>query len=729
MAKKVVKGLCGICPGNCGVEITLENDRIASIHPWREHIEGVPCIRGCKSPEIVYSKDRITNPLKRKGPKGTLEFEAISWEQAFDEIAKKIFVLKGDYGPECIASFFGRGNFEQSLWQMFTPKRKGYAVGNSIFMPLGSPNAFSVGSICFHAYGILAPFATYGSGIFQLQPDLENAEIIVVWGSNPATDSPLRRMIQLQAAKKRGAKIIAIDPLRTQVAKLSDQWIPIQPGTDGVLIHGMLNICFQNGKIDREFGEQYCQGFFDLEAYVQQFSPDRVAEITRVPEDTVRELTEIFTSTQRIACISYTGLEYSNTGVQCIRAFLTLLALTGHLDVKGGQRFCLPPRIRLRRPEVTFPIDVPPIGMDRYPYHCSAIQTGQFMEFPRSVLYDDPYKIRFLLIGGASILTSFPNTNLYRKALGALDYLVTVDRFLNADACYADLVLPATTYYEITSYCGYPALVPPFALQYREKVIEPLGEAMNDYLIYAKLAERLGYGHLYPQTEEEMVRFVTQDLPVDFRQFKRRSKDGPVSLLDPLRAPTYALDGEEKKWKSGALRHDNKPGFATKSGKWEISSSLLSGYGYNPLPAYEGVAEGPEANPLNTRFPLTLTTGTRIQSTFRSQHLNIPGLVTFQPSAEVIMHSEDARARDIRTGDDVMVTTVRGSVKFRARVTDDILQGVVEVNQGGGSPIQVEGWKESNVNLITDDKNRDSISGFPVFKALLCDIKKAPGIG
>ncbi|MFH0814397.1 MAG: molybdopterin-dependent oxidoreductase [Pseudomonadota bacterium] len=159
------------------------------------------------------------------------------------------------------------------------------------------------------------------------------------------------------------------------------------------------------------------------------------------------------------------------------------------------------------------------------------------MDFPRSVLNEDPYKIRFLLVGGASILTSFPNPTLFTQALKALDYQVSVDRFLNADSLYADIVLPATTYYEIASFCGYPALAPPLALQYRKKIIEPLGEAMNDYLIYAKLAERLEYGHLYPQSEEEMVRYVIALSPLVWKSSNTGLKKAPFYWKIPLNLP------------------------------------------------------------------------------------------------------------------------------------------------------------------------------------------------
>jgi anaerobic selenocysteine-containing dehydrogenase len=557
-----------------------------------------------------------------------------------------------------------------------------------------------------------------------LQPDMEEADIIVLWGANPATDSPLSRMVRLQAAKKRGAKIIAIDPQCTATAKTADEWIPVQPGTDGALIHGILRWCFKNGTIDREFGERFCEGFAELEEYVEQFTPEYVEAVTRVPKKSIEELATLFSGPRRVSFLLYTGLEYSNSGVQSIRAYVTLIALTGNIDIKGGQRFKFSPRVSLRKPDVVFPTDVEPIGMDVYPYHCKSIQASQFMEFPRSVLHEDPYKIRFLLIGGSSILTSFPNTELFRKSLEALDFVVSVDRFFTADCQYADIVLPATTHYEIASFCGYPGLGPPFALQYRQKIIEPIAEAMNDYLIYAKLAERLGYGHLYPQTEDEMVEFVIGDLPFSLDEFKELSKQGPISLDPQTKTPSYTCTSEEKKWASGRLRPDGKPGFPTPSGKWEIASSVLEKYGYPPLPEYEGVKEGLGNQDLTKDFPLTLTTGTRIQNTFRSQHLNIPGPLKRQPNAEALIHPRDAEPREIISGDKVCVKTSRGTVTLTARVTEDIFEGVVEANMGGGSPIQGEGWRDSNVNVVTDDKNRDEISGFPVLKALLCEVEK-----
>ena len=201
----------------------------------------------------------------------------------------------------------------------------------------------------------------------------------------------------------------------------------------------------------------------------------------------------------------YTGLEYSNSGIQAIRAVHTLFVLAGHLDVPGG--------IGLAMLNSHFPINKS--CNQKNPNLDKAVDGGKFPIYTRyrgeshasglvtSVLEGTPYRIRGLIIHGASLLTSWPQTALWRDTLSKLEFLVAIDRQLTQDSAYADIVLPATTMFEIESYMVYG---PIFRL--REKLIEPVGEARNDYLIMAELAERLGYGHLYPQTEEEMIRLA-----------------------------------------------------------------------------------------------------------------------------------------------------------------------------------------------------------------------------
>lgn len=185
-----------------------------------------------------------------------------------------------------------------------------------------------------------------------------------------------------------------------------------------------------------------------------------------------------------------------------------------------------------------------------------------------------------------------------------------------------------------------------------------------------------------------------------------------------------------RKWETGDLRPDGQPGFPTPSGKVEVTSSLLAQYGYDSLPVYSEPLEGPLASPeAYEEFPLVLNTGARIQSTFRSQHLNVPGLLRLQVQPQALINPRDAWVRSIEQGDRVVVSTKRGRVVFWARVTSEVPPGCVEVNMGGGNPCQVEAWRQSNANSLTDWRNRDPISGFPVFKALLCQVTSAENTG
>jgi anaerobic selenocysteine-containing dehydrogenase len=264
--------------------------------------------------------------------------------------------------------------------------------------------------------------------------------------------------------------------------------------------------------------------------------------------------------------------------------------------------------------------------------------------------------------------------------------------------------------FEITSYKRYLN-----HLSFRERVVPPVGEAKNDYLILAELAKTLGYGVHYPQSEEAMLEFVFKETP-DFLKQLRSSPEGIPLLPRPM---VY------EKYKKRLLRKDGNPGFETPSGKFEITSNLLKKYGHDPLPLYQEPSESPLGSPeLLKEFPLILTTGTRIQSAFRSQHFNIPGLLKLQDKPNILIHPEDAESRGIGNGDKVWVRTKRGKVPFYAKVTERIVQGVIEANMGGGGPLQPKEWREANVNELTDPENRDPISGFPVFKALLCEVEK-----
>jgi anaerobic selenocysteine-containing dehydrogenase len=213
-----------------------------------------------------------------------------------------------------------------------------------------------------------------------------------------------------------------------------------------------------------------------------------------------------------------------------------------------------------------------------------------------------------------------------------------------------------------------------------------------------------------------MVEFVFKDSDISLKELK----ENPKGVKIPIPQSEY------KKYAKGMLRRDGKPGFNTPSGKFEISSGLLKKFGYESLPKYEEPKEGPLSSPQGEGgYPLILNTGARIQSTFRSQHLNIPGLIKMQPDPQILINPSDAGTRGIENGDKVKVRTSRAEVPFFAKVTEDIMPGTIEANVGGGGPLGPNSWREANANYLTDHNHRDPISGFPVFKALLCEVEKA----
>jgi len=706
--KEIRKGLCGICPSGCGVEIVMDGARLHQIKPMEGHPLGIVCTRGVHAEEVVYAPDRLHFPMKRMGNRGEGKLKRTSWEEAFKLATRLIQKVVETYGPEAMAIYSGRGGFEQSLLDLFATG--GYdTISSNFLFPLGSPNTFSCSSLCNNAHRVLAPVATFGTSFDHLFPDFERSDQIMVWGSNPATDSPPINLRKILEAKARGARTVVIDPLRTHTAEKADEWIGIRPGTDGALALGMIHVMMEKGLYDAAFADDWTEGFGELREYVRGFSPAEVERMTWVRAKQIERLAEDLAK-PRTSLLLHTGLEYTNSGVQNIRALLILWALSGNFDRPGGLVFRMPQPSPIKRNRMEPPKGKHAIGSDRYPLYCDLNRSGHFLEVPRAILKGEPYALRGLIVLGGSIITAFPNPDLWRRSFEALDCLVVIDRFLTNEAFYADVVLPATTMFEITSYKRYPG-----HLSFRERIVPPTGEAKNDYLILAELAKALGYGDRYPQSEEAMLQFVFDKSPISLDQL--RSKPEGV----PLASPPMVYE----KYKTGLLRKDRKPGFETPSGKFEISSNLLKKFGCEPLPIYQEPSEGPIGSPeLAKEFPLVLTTGTRIQSAFRSQHLNIPGLLKLQDKPNILIHPEDAKPRGIRDGDRVWVSTKRGKVPFYAKVTDRVVKGVIEANMGGGGPLQPKEWREANVNELTDPENRDPISGFPVFKALLCEVVK-----
>ncbi len=711
-------GICGLCfhsPG-CGVLVHFDEDnKIDRLEPDPEVPLGkILCPIADSVKEIIYSDSRLKHPLKRVGPKGTYEFEKISWDEAYEIMVQKLNDMKQKYGPETVGFYAGTGSYERSFKDIFQLKGSEIYLTSSVLFPFGSPNAFGVGAPCYTSLGVLAPKLTMGCLHIDMFSDVDNSDLIVVWGTDPSTSTPPEMFERLKTAAEEGAEIIVIDPRRTKAAELAgSEWIPIRPGSDGALALGLAYILIRDDLYDEEFVAEWTLGFDEFAAYVKDFTPAYVSRITGIDESKLEYLAESIVDAEGAGYIMYTGLEYTKSGVQNIRAVMVLWALAGQLDVAGGRCFLgrensipLASSRQIKTPDYN-----KSIGKDKFPVYslyCGGEPHASLL--PKSIIDGDPYKIRAMFIMGASLLTSWPNPSLWRKALRELEFLVTIDLQFTKDAAFADIVLPATSAFEQESYCYYGS-----SIRLREKMIEPVGEARPNYYILTELAKRLGYGHLYPQNQEELLEYIMSDSGFTVEELKHAHKH---VLNNGRKKPVY------RKWEKGLLRRDGKPGFETPSGKFEIKSTVLGKYGYEALPKYEESNETPISNPkLYKKYPLILGTGP-FKPDMKSCLRAIPSFMEKYPYPVVEMSEADAKARNIEMGDLVVIKTVRGSVRMRAYVTDNIIEGFVYAPVGGGGPLGTDAWKEANVNCLTDFDQYDEISGFPVYKTLLCQVKK-----
>lgn len=705
-------GICGICPSGCCVEVLVRNGVLERVRPAKGHPLGTVCPRGIASPDVVYSPDRLASPLVRAGERGEGKFRKATWEEALDIVARRMLDLRRRYGAFSVAEYSGRGGgFEQSVMDFLGIRGAPFSAAKGFIFAFGSPNASSCTSTCYASHAILGPLSVWGVPLGRTYPDLDRSDLIVVWGANPATDSPPRLYRRILRRLKEGARLVAIDPRKTETASRGE-WVPVRPGTDGALALGMINVLLRSGLYDQEFVRDWTFGFEELAGYAADFTPERVEAISGVPAARVEKLALSISRTPGVSLVMNTGLEYTNSGVQNVRAVLSLWSIAGKLDAPGCIVVRSSEKLGLNRNAWEPPEEPKPVGWERYPYFCDTVRIAHFMEFPEAILEGRPYPLKGLIIDGGSVLTSYPNPGLWRRAFSSLELLVVIDRFMTGDAYYADVVLPASTYYETSSY-----KVTGNFIQIRHPLIESVGESRGDYWIYWQLSKRLGLGEGLPHPDE-----VWQKAFEGSRVELDELLSCPAGLSVDAAPVTY------RKFERGLLRKDGKPGFPTPTGKVELRSTLLEKYGYEGLPVYREPAEGPiEAPEVAEELPLILTTGARLGFAFRSQGFNVPRLCAIQPVPKVWIHPRDAELRGIADGDPVFLVTGRGRAPFVAKVTECIRPGTVEANSSGGSPIHPEPWRQANVNELIDDRNRDPISGFPVLKALLCDVVPKTG--
>jgi len=543
---------------------------------------------------------------------------------------------------------------------------------------------------------MLAVYLTYGPGNASLSATgIDPAtRCKVIWGSGLRESAP-EAWQSYVAAKKRGLKFIVIDPRRTKIASMADIHLQLRPGTDGALALGMMNIIINENLHDREFIEKWTLGFSDLKKLLQEYPIERVERITWVPTAKIREAAILY-ATQKPSQITWSiaATTHHSNGVQNHRAIILLPAITGNLEVAGGNRTIV--HDEKQKKDITLferTERMPPgIGSMRFPLWTRVTQEMQSNALADQIDNCEPYPIKALFSAGLD-LQFFPNSNRIVESLKKLDFIAVTDYFLTPGGKLADIILPIASWLE-----RHILIDSPNSLRLIEPAIEPVGESWPEWKIYSELAMRLGFGaEFWDGDFEKCVNYMLEPLGITYEYLKQHH-DGiqKVSHLKPE-------------------RHYENVGFPTPSGKVEIASSLLKEHGIEPLPQFKEPLESPLSQPgLAKSYPLVLTSGARVLAYTHSQFRNIDRLRRLMPEPLVDINPVDAKPRGIQHGDEVVISSPRGSIKMKANVTDTVLPGVVSTPHH---------WPdEANINLLIDDKNLDPISGFPPFKSQLCQV-------
>ncbi len=714
------------CHNQCGILVYSKDNTVFKVEgdPEIPFNEGRLCVRCLVLPEVVHSPYRLTHPLKRTGERGQDQWQRISWDDALNLIEENFHRIRSEFGPEAVTVLTGTG------------RNINHILAKLSYSAFGTPNmspAFFSGVACY-APKLNLMQSTFGgfactdcSQMFADRydnPDWIPPRCMIIWGNNPVVSNPDSFMgYWIVECMKRGTKLIVIDPRFTWLASRADIWLQLRPGTDPAIALGLIHIIINENLYDHEFVENWTAGFDSLKERASGFSPNKVEQISWVPKEKLIEAARLYATSKPAAIQWGVAIEQHKAGMSTLLGVQDLWALTGNVDVPGGNIINRPGVDYVNLPPFAWGIEDMPretlkktLGRDDFPFY-----KGAQPDCTAEAMYSGkPYPIKMAWIQATNPLTcTGADPGKAYEALRQCDFVVSADLFMNptAVAC-ADLVLPAGSVLErdsiraefVGGWWG--------PLRAINKVVQ-VGEAKSDEAILLEVGKRLNPDAFPWQNVQEMLDWLIRDTGLTFTELR----ENPIPRYAPF---------EYRKYEKGLLRRDGAPGFRTESGKYNLYVPAFEKIGLDCLPYYEEPPESPVSTPeLASEYPLVLTTGARSWGLFHSEHRQIPALREIHPEPEVEIHPQTAAGLGISEGDWVWIENSHGRCRQKAMITSTIDPRVVHAKHGwwypereGAEPVLFGMW-ECNVNQLLP-WGQQGISGYCApYKSLICEVYKS----
>ena len=699
--KKVVRAACPHdCPDACGVLITVEDGRATKIQGDAAHpvTRGFLCAKVSKYLDRVYSPERVLYPMRRTAPKGkgtgdASDFTRITWDEALDEIAARFRKISNESGPEAILPYSYAGNMAVIGFG---------GMAHRFFHRLGASQLDR--TICSSTGGE-ALKTLLGQKLGTEPEQFARSKYIIAWGAN-IHGANIHLWPFIEEARRNGAKLVVIDPYETRTARCADWYLPVHPGTDVALAMGMMRVIINEGLYDADYVSRHTVGFEQLREKVQEYSPEKTASLTGIAASDIETLAREYATVRPAAIRVNYGVQRSENGGMAVRSIAMLPCITGSwkepgggLQLTTGGAFRFNDRA-LERPDLMLKS---PLGRPARVVNMSEL--GRAL----NELDQPPVKAIFVYNSNPAVIA--PNHNdVVRGFLKPGLFTVVHEQFLTDTTSYADLVLPATTFFEnkdINRSYGH------YYLQVSNQAIEPLGECRSNARMFADLAQRMGF-------EEDCFRQNIDEM-IDDALWTGHANP-PKSMTGMTRARLETDGATRLNLGESTFLPFAEGNFPTASGKAELYSDGLEAKGLDPVLKFKPPEESRHTEKAR-KFPLEML-ARKADNFLNSTFANIGSIRKMEQPNLVEMCEADAGARGIRDGDWVRVFNDRGEVRLRARVNGSVQAGVVAAR------LEWARWAPSgkSINALTSETLTDLGNG-PTFYSCLVEIEPASGGG